>query len=296
MNLAHYKSEEKTRFMPSLGNGTVTQRNTWASAGKTYHISLPTFLNVNKGFFLGSLNGSIKVRVYLDQLANVVDTDKTAPTATINSMQLRLYGKSLDANEVNRIVNQNRSLVSTQYRYLQKTLQSKVPLAAGQTQYNILLSALSGYVSHMFIIVRANTSVNSGATYANQPDQFKSITKFSIKNNSGALITGIEYDDDYVRNLYSTYYLSGDLTDISSNIAGTAKYVYLLSFNEKPEDSLWKGTQNGGYVFNNAGETLTLTFSDSTYTSGLDVASVCDVVVFSYGLISQDVNGNLKKV
>lgn len=51
MNLAHYKNEEKSRFLPSLGNGTVAQRNTWASAGKTYHISIPTFLNVNKGFF-----------------------------------------------------------------------------------------------------------------------------------------------------------------------------------------------------------------------------------------------------
>ena len=214
-------------------------------------------------------------------------------------MQLRLYGKSIEATENNRIVAQNRALVSTQYRYLQKTLQSKVPLAAGQTQYNVLLSALSGYVSHMFIIVRANSSVNGGATYSNTPDQFKPITKFSIKNNSGALITGVEYDDEYVRNLYSTYYLSGDLTDASSNAVapGTAKNIYLLTFNERPELSLWSGVQAGGYQFNNSGETLTLTFSDSVnYPSGLDVASVVDVVVFSYGLLTLDAAGNLKKV
>lgn len=171
-----------------------------------------------------------------------------------------------------------------------------MPLVAGQTQYNILLSAISGYVSHIFIVVRANSSVNCGATYVNAPDAYKSISKFSIKNNSGALITGVEYDDDFVKSVYSTYYLTGDLTDISNNLGATPKNIYLLSFNEKPEESLWKGTQNGGYASQNQGKTLSLTFSDATYPSGLDVASVVDVICYTYGMLSLDASGSLKRV
>lgn len=298
MNLAHYKNEEKSGFLPLMGNNTVANRRAASAGPRTFYISLPTLFNVNRGFFLPSLNGNIKVRIYLDQLANVIQTDKTVPLCNIASAQLRIYGKEiLDRGEVNRIVLQNRQLGSTQYNFLQKTLQSKVPLAAGQTQYNILLSGISGFVSHIFIICRANTSVNGGATYSNSPDTFKGITKFTIKNNSGALITGVEYDDAFVRNLYSTYYLTGDLTDIESGLAGTSKNVYLLSFNSNIEDSIWQGTQNCGYVFNNTSETLSLTFSDSTtYASGLDVASVVDVVVFTYAMCSLDGQGNLKRV
>lgn len=161
---------------------------------------------------------------------------------------------------------------------------------SGTKNYNINLASLIGYFSHIFIIVRAASSITTALS--NDPGAYVAVSKFSIKNAAGSIVpAGIETDAAWNLLYQSNYNFSGDGTDINSGLAGTPKNVYSIVFSEQPEAGHSKGLATGGYQFSGLGEVLNIQFA-----SALSANHVVDIVGFKYVILNTSAAGALKKI
>lgn len=275
---AHYSTEEKNRIYQFMNIGSSTQRNTNASSTQTVEIPMYSFIkNCHIPLFLCN---QIRVRVWLQPLTTIVQTDGTVPTCSINSTYLRGFARVLDSVEKENMVTQYKKNGSMQWRFLDARQQIQSPQVSGGTSYDVQLNSFSGHVSHLFFYVRNQSDVNTAL--GNTPDNFQAWNTFFLKNSAGEIITKWEHESAFNRSIYSVKYIKGDM---STNQIG------FYAFNTNPEKSLALGSQEGSYFFGANGEILNLKFSTAQASPW-----VVDVIAFTYNTIELSAHGQLKKI
>ena len=183
--------EVKNRFMRLSRNDTLANRKTAAAAAQSFYIQIPSFWNIQPGFFVRALNSPIKLRVILANLGDVVQVNAGTGTAaaTVNSISLIASGREiLNQQTALAQLGAYRKVPNILFRYLTPIQMSKQSLVAGSTTYGINLTSVQGWVSHVFVLVR--TAAHVATSYANSPDVFEPLASLNIKTTGGALITG----------------------------------------------------------------------------------------------------------
>ena len=274
-----------------MGNDTSANLVTKAGGIQEFFLSIPSFYNTNGGWFLKSQSVPLRIRVYLANLADIVVTDGTSPVCTVNNVSLRVIGRDFENPGVVTAIQQNNIKAgNTHYRYLVPVHQAKNTLVSGTTSYNINLSSLIGQFSHIFVIVRTAAQVSTAL--GNDFSSYVALSKFSIKNASGAILpSGIETDASFNILYQNCYNFTGDGCDINSGLAGTPKNIYSMVFSEKPELAHSQGVASGSVHLTGLGESLNLTFA-----SALSANHIVDIIGFKYILLNLGANGTLKKV
>lgn len=277
-NVAHLSTEQRNRINKWLNIAAPESRNATSSTTQTFIIPLYSFIeNCHIPLFMC---GQIRVRIWLQPLSAIVQTDGSSPVCTITSTYLRAFARVLDQAEKDNMVQQMRKNGSMSWRILDCRQQIQTPFTSGGTSYDVNLNGFSGHVSHLFFMVRNASDVNTALS--NNPDSFQSWNTFFIKNSAGEIITKFEVDSSFNRGVYSANYLKGDLS--SSNIG-------FWSFNANPEKSLVLGSQEGSYFFGANGEQLNIKFASAT-----SAAFVVDVLAYTYNTIELLPNGQLRKI
>ena len=85
-NLMLQTNEHKNRFYRLLGNDISANLVTKAGSAQDLIISIPSFYNTGNVFFLKGLTVPLRLRFYIQSLADVVVTDGTAPVCSIQAI------------------------------------------------------------------------------------------------------------------------------------------------------------------------------------------------------------------
>ena len=284
--------EIKARFMRLSRNDTLANRKTAATAAQSFYIQIPSFWNIQPGFFVRALNSPIKLRVILANLGDVVQVNAGTGTAAavVNTVSIIASGREfLNQQTTLSQLAAYRKVPQILFRYLTPVQMSKQSLVSGSATYGINLTSVQGWVSHLFVVVR--TSANVATSYANSPTVFESLASLNIKTTGGALITGgSELLSDYALNYQSTLYWPGDLTDVATGLGSAPKAVYTVAFSQDPLRVTHHGAQLGGYHFTGS-EILNLTFP-----AALSANHYVDVIAMTYATLALDSAGNAAKV
>ena len=286
-------NEEKNRIYRGVANATLTTRGTLNGAsGQTFYVPLWGFWNCGKGFVMKSLTGAIRIRVYLETLANVTvvaSGTATASSATISSAFLYIQGKDYSSNPmaINSIVASNKKAGSVQQMFLTPVQMNRQVLNAGTNSYSVTLSSLIGNYAFLAFIVRTQAHVNTG--YANAYDTYETCQSFALKTSNGALINGVTYPADFAQEMLTVGYFGGDVTDVAAGLGTTApKAVYVIPFAEDPVAALKWGHQTGSFSFTGF-EQLQINFA-----SALGSNYVVDVIGWQYKYLETKADGSLK--
>ena len=279
----HTTAEGKTLTLKALGNDAVATRRTNAAAGHTLYIPISLPWISKYGFFTKSFGSQLRLRVHHATLADVAQTDGTAPVCVINAVALQVSGRSyLNQANVGALVAQQRKNGKNDERFVDP-LQQQITLPSGSTSYTVQLTNFQGIFDSIFFVVRAAASV--GTPLANDPDAFVAVASFSLLDGAGNIILPAT-TSAYALGPYLAKYISGDGKD---NDDASQKYIYPIFFGNRPEETLFKGTQHGLHRFDGTHK-LVITFA-----SALAAGYVIDVVGRVFSNLSADSNGVIKK-
>ena len=285
-NLLHNTTEQKTLVFRGTGNGTDGNRATATAAGGTYFLPINLPLSALRAGFDNSTASGWVLRIFLQSLANVIQTDGTSPSCTINGANLVLSSMMIDQAAAKATSNSLARSRPLHYRYVQPVSQSGIPLASGSTVYSQVLTAFSGMsLSHMVVVIRANSSV--ATSLGNAPDSFVACDHLDLKRSDGTFITSNSLPAAWLLSGALLNKISGDIGDLRTS---GPKAVYVISFGSSPESAVKFG-QVSGYVQMSGSEVLTIGFASS-----LGSNSVVDVIGYSLQTWQASPSGTVSRV
>jgi hypothetical protein len=241
--------------------------------------------------FLPGITGQIRLRCYLDSLANVSVCSGTvgAFSNSITSAFLHIVGRDMTSNPAlqNKILIDRKKMGVVSHAFLTPVQMQRLPIPTSSTSFSVTLSSLIGNFSHLVFVLRkqADLTTAGAQTYVN----YQSVDNFAIKSSNGTIISGVQYPGTYVINTLLPRYFQGDCTDIDAGLGSVApKYIYSQVFSATPQQDMEKGTQTGSYNFTGF-ESLSLTWNSAT-----SYAYYLDVIGYQFKYLHNDANGNLK--
>jgi len=289
-SLLHYTDETKFKLMPIAGNATQTNRRSAGTAAQTLFLNLPVPWILKKTGWLARQSAApIRLKIYHADLASVISTDGTSPSMAINSLSINVTGRMYTSQaSVGALINNQKKLGSVSQRFWDP-VQQQIVLASGSTAYTLQLTNLVGLFSHVWFVIRAQSSV--GTPLGNTPDAFTTCVSYNLKDSAGNLLQP-ETLSAYSQGTLLGRYVTGNLTDIAGGLgaSGTPKVVYPLVFTSDVEKSVFEGTSHG-YLRLDGLAKLTITFASS-----LSAAYVVDVIGYVAAQLTADSTGAISKV
>ena len=288
--LAHATDEWKLKNLPAYGNATSSARHTAGTAAQTLYLNLPIPWLIKKtGWLSAQAAGALRFRLYHQDLSTVISTDGTSPAMAINSVTMNIAGRNY-ANQatVGAAITTQRKLGMVSERFW-NPVQQQIVLAAGSVSYTVQLTNFVGNYSHLWFVIRAQSSV--GTPLANTPQAFVACASYALNDSAGnVLIPTITHA--YSQGVLLGRYVTGNFTDIDGGLgpSGTPRIVYPMIFASDPEKALFDGVSNGFLRLDGLAK-LTVTFASS-----LASAYIVDVVGYCASQLNADSTGSVKSV
>jgi len=243
--ILHMTTEEKTKYLPAVGNATLANRKTAATSGQVLSIDIPIPFITKQGWLTKQHAGvQLDIKVYHNDLTTIVNTDGTAPVLAIQGVSMNVSGRNyLSQQAMVNTVLAGRRLGHLDQRFLDPVQQS-FQLPSGSAQFQFQLTNMNGLYSHLLFVVR--TAANVGTPLANSPDAFVPVASYTLLDSAGNILLP-QQTSAYALGNYMNKYVKGDLTDFNSGLATTGKAIYAVFFDRYPAESLRSGTQDGMY-------------------------------------------------
>ena len=259
---------------------SLAQRNTLATTTSNYYIKLRTFYNECHIPILSDSH-NLQVRVYMDQLANLINQSTLTGTgaATLNNANLIVKVLKLPAeialNRLNAMIKKPEQTIYHNLRY------SPFAVSSGVSSTTIVLTPFVGNIAALFFVIR-----NADKLTKNDAYQFTAISNFAILDSTSSNCVGGQAIPSalaltYLNQFYSKSSYNTE-TSLGANLAGTVvdnkANVYAWSFSSNISEALENGLLLGHRKFL-GNEQLQLTFTASLSTSiQVDVFAFCQSI------------------
>jgi len=269
---------------------STTQRNSLATATSNYYIKLRSLFN-ECHLPLLSDSHNLQIRVYMEQLSNIVVTTGLTGTAasSINSANVILKLMKLPAEiATNRY---NAMIKSPEHSIFHNVRYSPFNINSGVSQTTLVLTPFVGNIICLFFVVRNTNALTGNGAFA-----FTAIKDFAILDSTSANCVGgqpipsalaLQYLNSF--NCKSSYSAE---TSIGANLAGTVTNtnanVYCWSFSSNLSEALQHGLLLGHRKFL-GNEQLQISFTGS-------LAANVQVDVFAYCQSTLEQGANYVKV
>lgn len=261
---------DETRAILNTASGdysSTSKRITLAASASSYYLPLYDFFKQSKAIALLENTHNFQLRLFLRPLLDVVIGSGT-PSATINSCNLLM--------KVMRLNDEQTSVLKTELG-LKKTVHAKFhdlhpqsyAVNSGVVSTNIVLSAITGPISHLMFVVR--TGLGGDNAFA-----FSAISSFEILNSSGQNIVGgqpITHSQSLL--------INGAEWSASSYLSSSGANVYMYCFCSDIINGTHNAVSSGSYNFSGS-EQLKLNFG-----SALGSAVQVDVISYSESVLHQ---------
>jgi hypothetical protein len=256
---------------------STTQRNSLATATSNYYIKLRSLFN-ECHLPLLSDSHNLQIRVYMEQLSNIVMTTGLTGTASssINSANVILKLMKLPAEiATNRY---NAMIKSPEHSIFHNVRYSPFNVNSGVSQTTLVLTPFVGNIICLFFVVRNTNALTGNGAFA-----FTAIKDFAILDSTSANCVGgqpipsalaLQYLNSF--NCKSSYSAE---TSIGANLAGTVTNtnanVYCWSFSSNLSEALQHGLLLGHRKFL-GNEQLQISFTGSLGANvQIDVFAYC---------------------
>lgn len=282
-----FQPDEK-RLVENIASGmynNATQRQALASSTNFLHLRLRDFFSQSKQIVLLENAHNLQLRVYMQPLANVCIGTGTA-TASINYCNLLVKCIRLREEEANMYRNEMSIRKSLNYKFSDVRVQSSV-VNAGVTNTSIVLTGITGPVSHLIFIVRPTNALTNAGYFS-----YSAIANYDILNNAGQNICGGQpiSNSQALLILGSNNTVSSYLGETSLGSTNNNANVYIYSFSADCSESANNAVSLGAYNFTSS-EQLQITFSSALGSAvQVDVfAYVESIVAFTRGTVKKNV-------
>ena len=279
---------DEDRSLQNIAAGSyasTAQRTALATTNSSYYLPLFDFFRQGKTVALLENCHNVQLKIFMQPLANITSGSGTA-VATINSCNLLMRVTRLreeEANQLKREQGKNKAL-----HYKMNDLRTQQYTAqTGVSSVNIVLSAITGPVSHLIFVVRPSASLTGNNAYA-----FTPITSYEILNSSGQNFVGGQAinNSEALLVLGNNNSKSSYLTEQALGVTDNKANVYVYSFSSDCIESAVSAVSLGTHNFTGA-EQLKITF-----TSALAANVQVDILAYTEALLSLGQNGVRKSV
>lgn len=280
------RDEDRALMNVSTGHyASTTQRIALATSANSYYLPLFDYFREAKSIALLENCHNVQLRVFLNPLANVTAGTGTA-TASITSCNLLMRVTRLREAESNQLRREQALNKAHHYKMNDLRVQSNT-VQSGVSSATIVLSAITGPVSHLIFVVRPSASLTGNNAFA-----FTAISSYEILNSSGQNIVGGQAISNSQallvigNNNSKSSYLSENALGITNNNAN----VYVYSFSADCVESADSAVSLGTHQFTGA-EQLKVTF-----TGALGANAQVDILAYTEALLSLGQNVVKKSV
>jgi hypothetical protein len=259
---------------------SIIQRNTLSTASSNYYVKLRTVYNECHIPILSDSH-NLQIRVYMDQLANVVNTGSGqtgTPTATIAAnivCKVLKLPADIASNRLAAMIKKPEQSIYHNLRY------SPFAISSGVSSSTIVLTPFVGNVAALFFVIRNADKITKNDAY-----QFTAITNFALLDSTSSNCVGGQAIPSFLAlNYLSQFYCRSSYTSETSlgvNLAGTVtdnkSNVYAWSFSSNISEALENGLLLGHRKFL-GNEQLQITFTGSLASNiQVDVWAFCQSV------------------
>ena len=258
---------------------SIIQRNTLSTATSNYYVKLRTIYNECHIPILSDAH-NLQIRVYMDQLANVVNmstlggTVTSTITANIICKVLKLPAE-VASNRLAAMIKKPEQSIYHNLRY------SPFAVSSGVSSTTIVLTPFVGNVAAIFFVIRNADKITKNDAY-----QFTAISNFALLDSTSSnCVGGQSINSVLALNYLNQFYCRSSYTSetsLGANIAGTVTdnkaNVYGWSFSSNICETLENGLLLGHRKFL-GNEQLQLTYTGSLAANiQVDVWAFCQSV------------------
>ena len=258
---------------------SIIQRNTLSTATSNYYVKLRSIYNECHIPILSDSH-NVQIRVYMDQLANVVNMSTLTGTVT-STIAANIICKVLKlpadvaANRLNAMIKKPEQSIYHNLRY------SPFAVNSGVSSTTIILSPFIGNIAAIFFVIRNADKITKNDAY-----KFTAISNFAILDSTSSNCVGGQAINSFLAlNYLNQFYCKSSYTSetsVGANIAGTvtdnSANVYCWSFSSNISEALENGLLLGHRKFL-GNEQLQLTFTGSLASNiQVDVWAYCQSV------------------
>ena len=249
--------EDRIYINNQMGNySSIAQRALMASQTSNYFVNLKSLFNQ---IHLSTLtpNHQIQLRVYMNNLADIVGNATGTPAATLNYCNLVARVSRLNPEQA-----QNKLIQITQqptHNYFLESRYGTFAIPAGNSSSQIVLTPIVGSVAFMVFIVRNTTNVTQSLSFNYQP-----ITNFALLGSSSENIVGGQpLTSALALQVLNQYWVESSYTsETSLGLTDNKSNVYLYSFSADPVTSMKNASQYSSRSFF-GNEQLQITWASS---------------------------------
>lgn len=172
----------------NLGNLTDGQRTSLASTGFTYRYILPGWWNNSpkKTIRAQNIDVPLQIQLAVQNLANLVQTDGTNPTATISAISLYFEGRvttEAERNTTGAIINSPDG----QLMQIEDGIAYHMPkIPAGTVQWSTPIDVIKGPVTELDLWFRIFSQVNGGTNNPDYTNFQPSLQPYQISIQTGS--------------------------------------------------------------------------------------------------------------
>ena len=258
---------------------SIIQRNTLSTATSNYYVKLRTIYNECHIPILSDAH-NVQIRVYMDQLANVVNMSTLSGTVT-STITANIICKVLKipadvaSNRLAAMIKKPEQSIYHNLRY------SPFAVSSGVSSTTIVLTPFVGNIVALFFVIRNADKITKNDAY-----QFTAISNFALLDSTSSnCVGGQAINSVLALNYLNQFYCRSSYTSetsLGANIAGTVTdnkaNVYAWSFSSNICEALENGLLLGHRKFL-GNEQLQITFTGSLASNiQVDVWAYCQSV------------------
>ena len=258
---------------------SIIQRNTLSTATSNYYVKLRTIYNECHIPILSDAH-NVQIRVYMDQLANVVNMSTLSGTVT-STITANIICKVLKipadvaSNRLAAMIKKPEQSIYHNLRY------SPFAVSSGVSSTTIVLTPFVGNIVALFFVIRNADKITKNDAY-----QFTAISNFALLDSTSSnCVGGQAINSVLALNYLNQFYCRSSYTSetsLGANIAGTVTdnkaNVYAWSFSSNICEALENGLLLGHRKFL-GNEQLQITFTGSLASNiQVDVWAFCQSV------------------
>ena len=249
--------EDRVYLNNQQGNySSVAQRNLMASQTSNYFVNIKSLFNQ---IHLSTLtpNHQIQLRVYMNNLADIVGYATGTPAATLNFCNLvarvSRLSPDLATSKLMQITQQPT------HNYFLESRYGTFAIPAGNASSQIVLTPIVGSVAFMIFIVRNTNNVTQSLASTYQP-----ITNFALLGSSSENIVGGQpLSSALALQVLNQYWIESSFTtETSLGLTDNKSNVYMYSFSADPVTSMKNASQYTARSFY-GNEQLQITWANS---------------------------------
>lgn len=279
---------DEDRLISNTASGlysSTAQRITMASAANAYYLPLNDFFKQAKMIPMLENCHNLQLRVFLNPLADITSGTGTA-TASITSVNLLAKVTRLREEEANALKMEMFQKKFLHFKFNDLKTQA-FTVNSGVTSTNLVLSAITGPISHIMFVVRPTASLTGNSAFA-----FTAINQYELLNSSGQNFIGGQpiVNSQALLMIGNEVSKSSYLSETALGLTNNNANVYVYSFSADCCETARDGVSLGTHNFSGS-EQLKLTF-----VSSLGAAVQVDVLAYSEAILQLSKGAVNKKV